>query len=108
MESFINIALWVAMIMVAVAALAAIVLPLINSLSHPKTLLKSAIGVVALLVLFLVTWSIADSTVTNVYLEFGITESSSKFVGGSLILMYVLFIIAVIGIVFSEINKAIK
>lgn len=108
MESFINIALWVAMIMVAIAALAAIVLPLINSLSHPKSLIRSAIGVVALIVLFVITWSIADSSVTNAYIEFGVNETSSKFVGGSLMLMYVLFIIAVIGIVFSEINKAIK
>lgn len=108
MESFINIALWVAMIMVIVAALAAIVMPLINSLSHPKSLLKTGIAIVALLVLFLITWGISGSEVTNTYIEFGVNETSSKLVGGSLMLMYVLFVLAVIGIVFSEINKALK
>lgn len=108
MESFINIALWVAMIMVIVAALAAIVLPLINSISHPKSLIKSGIGVVGIGILFLICWSIADNEVTNKYLDFGVNETRSKLVGGSLLMMYVLFVLAIVGIVFSEINKALR
>lgn len=108
MEQFINIALWVSMIMVGVAALAAIILPLINSLSHPKTLIRSAIGIIGLVVLFFITWSIADGSASNAYVEAGVNESMSKFVGGSLLLMWALLVIAVVGVIFSEINKAIK
>lgn len=108
MESFIDIALWVAMIMVLIAALAAIILPLINSISHPKSLIKSGIGVVGIAILFLICWSIADNEVTNRYIDFGVNATSSKLVGGTLILMYVLFVSALIGIVFSEINKAFR
>ncbi|UII24575.1 hypothetical protein LVD15_14715 [Fulvivirga maritima] len=108
METFVDIALWVAMAMVAIAGIAAIVLPLINSFSNPKSLLKSAIGVVGIAVLFLITWSVAGNEVTNRYIEFGVNESSSKLVGGVLLLMYVLFGIACVGIVITEINKALK
>ncbi|MBL3655628.1 hypothetical protein [Fulvivirga sediminis] len=108
METFVDIALWVAMAMVAIAGIAAIVLPLINSFSNPKSLLKSAIGVVGIAVLFLITWSVAGSEVTNRYIEFGVNESISKLVGGVLLLMYALFGIACVGIVVTEINKALK
>lgn len=108
MDTFINIALWVAMGMVVIAALASILLPLINSLSNPKSLLKSAIGVVALLVLFLIAWSISGNEVTNTYVNFGVDATGSKLVGGCLILMWILVFIALIGVVVSEINKAIK
>lgn len=108
METFIDIGIWAAIIMVGIAALASIILPLVNAISHPKSLVKAGIGVVALLVLFLITWSISGSEVTGKYLSFGVDESTSKLLGGSLILMYVLFVLAVIGIVVSEINKALK
>lgn len=108
MESFIDIALWVAFGMVAFAALAAFVLPIVNSLSQPKVLIKGGIGVLTLGVIFLICWGIAGDEVSKRFVETGLTEATSKFSGGLLITMYVLFIIAIIGIVFSEINKALK
>lgn len=108
MESFIDIALWVAFGMVAVAALAAIVMPIINSLSHPKTLIKSGVGILVLGVIFLICWGIAGDEVSKRFVEAGLTEATSKFSGGLLMTMYVLFVIAIVGIVFSEINKALK
>jgi len=108
MESFIDIALWVAMGMVAVAALASILMPIINSLSHPKTLVKSAIGIAALVVIFIICWAIAGDEVSKRFVEEGLTSTTSKFSGGLLMTMYTLFVVAIIGIVFSEINKALK
>lgn len=108
MESFIDIALWAAIVMVVIGALAAIIMPLINSLSHPKSLLKPVIGIVVLGLLFLITWAIADSEMGRGFAEAGITPGTVKVVGACLMTMYVLFIVAIIGIIFSEINKAIK
>lgn len=108
MESIIDIGLWIAMGMVVIAALAAIVLPIINSLSHPKTLVKSAVGIAAIVIVYLICWSIAGDEVSRRFIESGLTPSVSKFSGGLLMTMYVLFIVAIIGIVFSEINKALK
>lgn len=108
MESFINIAIWVAFALVLIAIIAAVVLPLINSLSNPKSLLKSGIGVVVIVVVFLIGWAISGNEVTARYASNGINATSSQLVGGALVTMYILFVVAVIGVVFSEINKALK
>lgn len=108
-ESFVNIAIWVAIILVAFAALAAVILPLINAFSHPKNLVKSAIGVAFVAVIFLIGWAFAGDEVTSGYITRGITDSgSSKLVGGALSAMYILFILAVVGIVFTEIKKVFR
>ncbi|MEP2772546.1 MAG: hypothetical protein ABJH05_10375 [Fulvivirga sp.] len=108
MESFIDIALWVAMGMVVFAALASIIMPIVNSLSHPKTLIKSGVGILVLGVIFLVCWGIAGDEVSRRFVDAGLTASTSKLSGGLLMTMYTLFVIALVGIVFSEINKALK
>ncbi|ELR69574.1 hypothetical protein C900_04799 [Fulvivirga imtechensis AK7] len=94
--------------MVVVAGLAAIIMPLINSLSHPKSLIKAGIGVAVLGVLFLITYATADSDTSRGLVEAGLTPGTIKVVGACLRTMYVLFVLAIVGIVFSEINKAIR
>lgn len=108
MESFVDIALWVAIIMVLFAALAALAMPIINSLGQPKVLLKGVIGVVVIAVLFLIFYSMADGGVSKQLIERGVTENVSKVVGGLLMTMYAFVIITIIGIIYSEINKALK
>ena len=108
METFVNIAIPLALIMVGLAALLSIALPLIKSLGEPKVLVKSLIGVALIVVVFLIGWALAGNEVTAKYASFGINETSSKLVGGALTTMYILFVLAVIGIVYSEFNKALK
>lgn len=105
---FIDIGLYVAYGLLLIAAIAAIVLPLINSFSNPKSLIKSGIGIAVIAVLFIVGYIIADSGVTSKYTTLGVGEGESKFVGGALLTMYILFIIAIVGIAITEVNKAIK
>ncbi len=104
-ESFVNIALYVSYLLVILAALGAIVLPLINSLGNPKSLVKSLIGVAALGVLFLVSWGVSGDEVTAVYTKFDITSTSSRVIGGVLITTYLLMGVAVLSIIYSEIRK---
>jgi uncharacterized membrane protein YjfL (UPF0719 family) len=106
----IDIFIYVAEIMIIVGALIAIVMPLIKSLDNPGSLLKTAIGVAILVVVFFIAYSISDGDVLPKYAAepFNLTPGMSKFVGGSLITVYGLFIIAILGIVLTEINKAVK
>lgn len=104
----IDIGLYVSYGLIIIAAVAAIVLPLIGSLSHPKSLLKAGIGIVVLIVIFVIGWALSDSGVTAEYTTLGVGSTTSKFVGGALIAMYILMVIAIIGIVITELNKAIK
>ena len=105
---FIDIGLYVSYGLLLIAAIAAVLLPLINSFSNPKSLLKSGIGIVVIALLFVISYIVADSGVTAKYTTLGVGEGESKFVGGALITMYILFVVAMVGIVITELNKAIK
>ncbi len=103
-----DIGLYVGYALLLIALAAAVILPLVNALKSPKELAKSAMGVGALLVLFLISYGLSGSEVTAKYTAQGIGESASKLIGAGLTMFYIVFFIALIGIVFSEINKALK
>ena len=105
---FFDIFLGAAYVLVAVAALGAIILPLISALSNPKSLIKSGAGILALGAIFLISWAVAGNEVTPIYTKFDITSTSSQVIGGVLITTYVLLFVAVISIVFTEISKLVK
>lgn len=106
----IDIFIFIAEGLIILGAILAIVMPLIKSLGNPSSLVKTGIGVAALVVVFFIAYSMADSEVLPKYAvePFNLTPGLSKFVGGSLLTTYALFVIAIVGIVFTEINKAIK
>ncbi|SIT16831.1 hypothetical protein [Belliella pelovolcani] len=106
----IDIFLTVAYVLIGVGAVVAILMPLIKSLDNPKSLVKTGVGVVVLGVLFFVAFSTASGEVAAKYMAepFGMTETSTKFVGGTLVTTYVLALAAIAGIVITELNKAIK
>ncbi|NJN42581.1 MAG: hypothetical protein HC811_10495 [Flammeovirgaceae bacterium] len=103
-----DIGLYIAYAMFSAALLGAIVWPLINSLKQPKTLVKSGLGVAVLVVLFLISYALSGSEVTAKYAAQGINETSSQIVGAGLTLFYLIFALAILGIIYSEINKALK
>ena len=103
-----DIGLYVGYGLFAIAALAAIILPLINSLRSPSVLIKSGISLAVLLVLFLIAYGVSGSEVTPAYISAGVDEGSSKLIGAGLTTFYFLFIGAAVGIIVTEINKAFK
>lgn len=94
--------------MVLVAALLALGFPIWIASQNPKSLIGTGIGLGSILVLFLVAWLISGSEVYASYVEFGVDESLSKFIGGMLNLVYILSGLAILGIIYSEISKALK
>ena len=108
MENIIDIMLYVSYLMFAVGTVGAIVLPIWKAMDNPKSLVKPAGALVGIVVLFLICYGISSSELNAVLIKSGATEGVSKFVGGGLITMYVLFFVALVGIVFTEVNKAIK
>lgn len=104
----IDIALFISYGLTILAAAAAIIFPIVNSISQPQTLIKSGIGLGAILVVFLLSWAISGNEVSKEYAEFGVQEGLSKFIGGLLIMMYALIALALGGIVYTEISKAVK
>jgi len=109
METLVDIGLWAAILMVAIAGIMAAVWPLINSLKDPKALIVSGIGIAAILVIFLISYAISGDEVTANYMTYNVTTPTmSKVVGGGLTMTLIMFIITAVGVVFSEIYKALN
>ncbi len=100
----IDIFIYVAYALILIAAASAVILPLVKSLGQPKTLLTGGIGIAGLLVVYLISWGVSGDEVTSIYRQFGVEEIGSKRIGGALTTMYLLILLAVIGIVASEIR----
>ncbi|MCB0495189.1 MAG: hypothetical protein KDC79_03585 [Cyclobacteriaceae bacterium] len=110
MEGFVaNFGLWLAYILVIVGVILAVVFPIISSVSEPKKMVKTAVGVVGILVFFGIGYAVSGSEVTAKYIESGVdTAGLSKMIGGMLSMVYILMAVAAAGIVYTELNKAIK
>ncbi len=108
MEAVINIGLYVSYVLLGLAILSSIVLPLINSLDDKAALIKAGIGIGIIIALYGISWAISGNEVTEAYIKRDVGEGISRAVGGSLIMMYVLFLVAIVGIIYTEISKVIK
>jgi hypothetical protein len=100
----VDIGLYLSYILMVIAAIAAIVLPLIQSAGDPRSLMKSGLGLVAILVVFGIAYAISGNEVLPMYREFGVGEGGSKLIGGGLITVYLLAIIALLAIVYTEVK----
>lgn len=105
-----DILLYGSYLLVVLGSVVAILMPLIKSLDDPKSLLKTAAGVVGIVVLFFIAYSISSNEVLPKFEAepFNLTPQMSQLVGGMLITTYILSIVALVGIVLTEVNKAIK
>lgn len=104
----VNAGLYSAYVLLAVAIGASIILPLLNTLQSPGEIKKALYAIAGMVVLFVVSYVLAGSEVSDDQAAKGITENTSKLVGAGLIMFYLISIIAVVGLAYSEINKAFK
>lgn len=104
----VDIGLYIGYGLLIVGMAAAVILPLMNALKSPKELAKSGMALGAMVVIFVISFGLSGSEVTAKYIAQGVGESSSKLIGAGLTMFYVVFFAAVIGIVYSEISKALK
>ncbi|HEX5171060.1 MAG TPA: hypothetical protein VFW11_17915, partial [Cyclobacteriaceae bacterium] len=91
-----------------IAVVAAIVLPLMHAVKSPGAFLKSLYGIIGLVVIFIVAYAISSNAVKPSWAVSGIGESASKLIGAGLIVLYITILIAIIGLIYSEISKAFK
>jgi uncharacterized membrane protein len=107
-ESVISGGLWLFYLLFFVSIGAAVLMPLAHAVKSPKTFVKSLYGVAALVVLFGISYVLTGSNVTPAQQAIGITESTSKMIGAGLTLFYILLFGSILGIIYSEISKALK
>lgn len=104
----IDIGLYITYLFFFIAIAAAVVFPLMQAAKHPKDLGKSAVGIGILVVIFVISYSISGSELSAKAVALGVGEGSSKLIGAGLTMFYVVLIVSLLGMVYSEISKAIK
>ena len=97
-----------AYVLTLLAALGAIVLPLIKSIDNPKSLLGTLLGLAFLAVLFVIGYALAGNEVKPNYINFNVDEGISKVIGGVLTMFYLLFGLSILSILFTEVSKFFK
>lgn len=80
----------------------------INAISNPASVLRSGIGVVVILVVWGISYSISNNEVTKVYQDFNVDAGLSQMIGSVLTLTGTLGLLAIIGIVITEVMSAVK
>ena len=95
-------------VLVGFAMIAAIVLPLLYAITQdPKSLVKIAISVVALVVVFFICYAFAEGKAVKTP-DVEMSAEGSKYIGGVLIMTYVMIAVAFIGAIFGEISRSFK
>lgn len=97
----VDVGLFIAYILILVCALTAIGMPLVKAFGDPDSLKKMGMGVGALVVVFILSYVLADGSNSG-----GVAESTAKMVGAGLTTFYILALGAIGGIVYTEIKKA--
>ena len=103
-STLLDIILYLGYFLVIFAVAAAIILPLIKSLDHPQSLLKVAGGVIALLIIFGIAYALSSGDLAARYPD-ELTVQGAKLIGGAIITMYILVIVALLGIAVTEVSK---
>jgi NADH:ubiquinone oxidoreductase subunit 6 (subunit J) len=71
-------------------------------------LIKTGLGVVAILVVFAIAYVLSGNEVTEQYRQFNVGPGGSKLIGGGIITVYLLFFIALAAIVYTEVTSIVK
>ena len=103
-----DIGLYIFYVLLFIAVAAAVIFPLLNSIKEPKALIRTGVGVVAILVLFGISYGLSDSKLSRNALSFGLTESTVKLISAGLIMFYIVLILSILALIYSEISKAFK
>jgi|TARA_B100000497_G_C7661012_1_gene398153 hypothetical protein len=109
-DFLINAGLILTYIMIGVAALAAIVYPLMFLAKNPSKGKNALMGVGGLVLICIVSYIIASGDIMNFpgSEKFGMTEGSTKRVGMGLITFYILSIGAIVAVLYAELGKLFK
>ena len=101
--------LYLSYFLLFLAAGAAVALPVLSAVKHPKTLGKSGIGLGLLVLIFAVSYGLSGSELNPKWQSLGVTtEFNSKLIGAGLTMFYISLIIAIIVMIYSAISKSFK
>jgi Flp pilus assembly pilin Flp len=107
-----NFGLYAALGLIVLCAILALLFGVFQTVMHPRASLKSLLGIVALIAVFLVAYFTANpnasASIAETLQEFQIGDGTSKFISGALWTALALAIIAAASFVISEIINFFK
>jgi len=105
----VNLGMGLAYVLSGIGVLGMLVIAIKGMIDKPKSAIKTAIGAGLILVLFLIGYMIDSGATPANWQAFGVkTASNSKFIGGSLIMMYIGLFAGVLVIIFGPFIRLIK
>jgi len=104
----IDFGLYFMYLFLGVALIVAVILPVVNLFSNPKSLIKIAIGAAVFLLGFFLAFSLSDSTVTPKMVSMGETGDTLKLIGAGLWMLYIFLFGSVLAMIYSEVSKLFK
>jgi hypothetical protein len=102
-----DIGLYIFYALLAIAVIAAVVFPIINAIKTPAALLRSLMGVGALLILFGVAYALSDNNLSQRSAAM-VGPNTGRLISAGLILFYITLILSAVAVIYSEISKALK
>jgi hypothetical protein len=107
-----NFGLYASIVLTIVCAAAILIAGVIFTILTPKQSLKALIGLAVIIVIFFVSYNMADpkgiGSLARTILEEGIQEGSSRFISGAISTALVLGAGAVLALVVSEVSNLLK
>lgn len=98
----------ISLITLLLAAATALLFPLIQMISNPKALVRSAISIGALALIYFISWSLASGNIdAPYYAEFNIGEGMSQFIGSLIYVVYILGSLTILTVIGSGIYGSI-
>ncbi len=95
-------------VLIGFAMVVAIVLPLIYTVTQdPKSLVKIAISLGVLVVVFFICYAFAEAKAVTTPDE-DMSAEGAKYIGGVLIMTYVMIAVAFIGVIFGEVSRSFR
>jgi hypothetical protein len=107
-DGLINAGLWIFYILLFASIVTAVVFPLLQAVKTPGSFKKSVIGIGVIVIVFGISYALSGSDVTAKQMALGVDEGSSKLIGAGLTMFYFTLLGSVVGIIYSEISKALK
>lgn len=104
----INIGLFLAYALMAIAAISAVVFPIIQTFGNLKKAKSGLIGFGILIAVLLLAYILSPAETGAFYDEHSISENASKVIGGGLLATYLVFAGVVISILYAEVAKWVK
>lgn len=106
----IDISLYVMYVFIIIPIVLVIVFPIVQMIQNPEVLKKTLMALLSIVSIWLIGYFLSgnETEVYDLKYKIAISPLTSQVVGGSLICLYILFVISALVIVYSTISKIFK